>query len=168
MWIWLCESELNVKTAYFRLPSVSQKRAWLCERDALARVAVRRKEGKSKWARSSRASRARLSPFPPLRTPATKLMTLETQYLGRFDDRATNGIAARTRRSQSRLHAYLFCVLPHGFSRKERLLAVYWKRSPREAKGDTQIHTYTYKRNRYSRNDAGSFQICMVSSAYIK
>ena len=40
-------------------------------------MAVRRKGGKSQWARSSRVrsssvSRARLSPFPPLRTPVTQ------------------------------------------------------------------------------------------------
>jgi len=50
---------------------------------------------------------------------------------------AAGDITARTSRSQSRSHAYLFCVLPHGFSRKflptdfrgkERLLtAVYSK-----------------------------------------
>ena len=29
MWMWLCEGKLKVKTAHFRLPSASQKRACL-------------------------------------------------------------------------------------------------------------------------------------------
>ena len=35
MWMWLCEGKLKVKTAHFRLPSVSQKRA--CPESVLAR-----------------------------------------------------------------------------------------------------------------------------------
>ena len=33
---------------------------------------------------------------------------------------AARGIAAHTSRSQTRSHAYLFFVLPHGFSRKRK------------------------------------------------
>ncbi len=32
MWMWLCEGKLKVKTAHFRLPSASQKRACLSSR----------------------------------------------------------------------------------------------------------------------------------------
>ena len=47
----------------------------------VACVAGRRKGGESKWARSSRASRAGLSSFLPLRTPATQAKAMRGEYI---------------------------------------------------------------------------------------